>query len=232
MKGESLLSLVPMRAEPSDKAEMVNQILYGETFEIIDNQEKWNKIRLDHDGYEGWIDNKQWQVTNSEKMLRKPLNKLMLLNKNSRPQQIFSMGSLILERKSLVTSKKILPTALQFLGVPYLWGGRSFMGIDCSGFTQVVFRVSGKTILRDANQQAGQGKSVAFNKAKEGDLAFFKNDMGRVVHVGIIFKENEKLKIIHASGKVRIDLLDEKGIFNEETKTYTHTFHSIKRIRR
>ena len=220
MKGKIWLSVIPMRSEPSDKAEMVNQVLYGETFEVIDNQDKWSKIKLDHDGYEGWIDNKQWRVTNTDQMMLKPLNKLMLINKHVTPLQIFSMGSLVDLKKSLVAARRILPTAKQFLGVPYLWGGRTFMGIDCSGFTQIVFRVSGKNILRDTYQQAEQGRTVPFKKLKEGDLAFFKNDSGKVVHVGIVYKENDTIKIIHASGKVRIDRLDEQGILNEETKQY------------
>jgi hypothetical protein len=232
MKGEILLSAVPMRMDPSDKAEMVNQALSGETFEVVENQEKWSKIKLDHDGYEGWIDNKQWHVTDRVDMTAKPLNKLMLVNKKKSPPQVFTMGSLIIDKKALTSSKRILASARQFLGVPYLWGGRTFMGIDCSGLTQIVFRVFGKNIPRDAWQQAETGNRIKFSKAKDGDLAFFRNDTGKVVHVGIIFREDGILKIIHASGQVRIDLLDEQGIYNEELKKYTHTFHSFKRIRR
>jgi gamma-D-glutamyl-L-lysine dipeptidyl-peptidase len=227
MKGLILMSTVPMRIEPSDRAE-----IYGESFEVIDNQEKWSKIKLDHDGYEGWIDNKQWYVTDSVDLNAKPLNKLMLVNKKKSPATVLSMGSLINDKKSLTSPRRILASARQFLGVPYLWGGRTFMGIDCSGLTQVVFRVHGKNIPRDAWQQAETGKRVQFGKIKDGDLAFFKNDAGKVVHVGILFREDGLLKIIHASGQVRIDRLDEQGIFNDDLKKYTHTLHSVKRIRR
>lgn len=232
MKGICKLSVVPMRFEPSDKAEMVNQVLYGETFEVIENQDKWSKIRLDHDGYEGWIDNKQWHVTNDADLTAKPLNKLTFITRKSDPVQILSMGSMIHDKASMTNAKRILPTAKLFMGVPYLWGGRTFMGIDCSGFTQIVFRVNGKQIPRDAWQQAEAGRHVRFGNAKEGDLAFFKNENGRIVHVGIVFKENEQLRIIHASGEVRIDRLDEKGIVHETSKAYTHTLHAIKRIRK
>jgi cell wall-associated NlpC family hydrolase len=121
--------------------------------------------------------------------------------------------------------------AKKFLDTPYLWGGRTFMGIDCSGFTQVVFRVNGKNLLRDAYQQQTQGKKINFESATSGDLAYFSNEEGKVIHVGIILKEKNKVGIIHASGKVRIDSLDEKGILNNDTQSYSHRLHSIKRIK-
>ena len=111
-----------------------------------------------------------------------------------------------------------------------MWGGRCFLGIDCSGFIQIIFRVHHVALQRDAYQQQTQGKRVKFDLIATNDLVFFQNDAGKIIHVGLAFKEKNKLKIIHASGKVRIDLLDERGIFNEETQHYSHIFHSIKRI--
>ncbi len=232
MIGVNILSVVTMRAEPSDKAEIVNQILYGETFDIMEENEKWSKVKLKHDDYIGWIDKKQWkkaeqhqQTTNVVKEIFQPIT--------IDDKTIFApMGSFVEKRKlhKLDYQNSILHDAKLLLETPYLWGGRTFMGIDCSGFTQVVFRANGIYLLRDAYQQATQGEAIDIEQARNEDLAFFENKDKKIIHVGIVFKEDKKLKIIHASGKVRIDLLDKKGVFNEETQQYTHNFHSIKRV--
>lgn len=217
-----------MRSEPSDKAEMVNQVLYGETFTILEQQEKWSKIKLHHDNYIGWIDNKQWETDKRQKTKAKKNYIISSLFKKEK-DKIYPLGSWV-DFEVSDNSKTILQTAKLFLNTPYLWGGRTFMGIDCSGFTQVVFRTQGIHLLRDAYQQATQGKKIKLSDATNNDLAFFSNDSGKVIHVGIIIKEKKGLKIIHASGKVRIDTLDEHGILKDETQTYSHHLHSIKRI--
>ena len=119
-------------------------------------------------------------------------------------------------------------SAYTFINAPYLWGGRSPLGIDCSGFTQVVYKLAGQKLQRDAYQQADQGITLGFiEEAEAGDLAFFDNDEGKIIHVGILLGQG---KIIHASGKVRIDRIDHQGIFNEETGKYSHKLRIIKRI--
>jgi gamma-D-glutamyl-L-lysine dipeptidyl-peptidase len=122
----------------------------------------------------------------------------------------------------------ILKLARRYLYAPYLWGGRSPFGIDCSGFTQVVFMMAGLKLKRDASQQVGQGEGVDFaEQAQAADLAFFDNDKGNIVHVGIVMNNNH---IIHAAGQVRIDRLDHFGIFNETLGKYTHKLRLIKRF--
>ena len=228
MNGINYLSVIPMRKEASDKSEMTNQVLYGETFKILEKNEKWSKIQLHHDKYEGWIDNKQWAINNERLTINnsKRIVNTLFVKKNN---IIHPAGSFV-DFKVTENKNSILQTAKLFLNTPYLWGGRSFMGIDCSGFTQVVFRVHGIKLLRDTYQQTTQGKKIQLVNAATNDLAFFSNDKGSVIHVGIIIKEKNKLKIIHASGKVRIDNFDEKGILNAEKQIYTHHLHSIKRI--
>jgi cell wall-associated NlpC family hydrolase len=118
--------------------------------------------------------------------------------------------------------------AQKYLNTPYQWGGKNPFGIDCSGFTQMVFKISGYRLFRDASQQATQGRSIKdLKEARPGDLAFFQNDDGKITHTGIMIGGD---KIIHASGKVRIDLLQEEGIINQETRVCTHRFSHIRRI--
>ena len=115
-----------------------------------------------------------------------------------------------------------------YLNSPYLWGGRSPFGIDCSGFTQMVFKLNGIKLPRDAYEQAEIGKTLNFiEETQKGDLAFFDNEEGKIIHTGIIIDKN---KIIHSSGKVRIDNLDHYGIFNAETGKYSHNLRLIKKV--
>lgn len=218
------LAVVPMRSSASDKSELINQILYGETFDLIEIQEKWTKVCLHHDGYEGWVDNKQYAIATQKYNPTNILTKKLIYKNN----QYYSIGSFV-DFKTSLTKQSIINTAKLFLNVPYLWGGRSIFGTDCSGFVQLVFRVHGVGLPRDAYQQAEVGQLTNFENSATNDLAFFANDIGKIIHVGIIIKNKKNTKIIHASGKVRIDSIDKKGIYNEEAKLYSHQLHSIRR---
>ena len=250
--GISNLSIVPMRDEAADQAEMVNQILFGEHFKVLESRKKWSKIRLAHDNYEGWICNKQWIEIPEEdyKQLDKDVSTITtdILDIITKEQhQPIVIGSILPTYKSgyalinnemykfdgLTTpgfsqKEKLVENALMYLNAPYLWGGRSPLGIDCSGFTQMVYRLQGISLPRDAYQQAEVGTTLSFVEESEpGDLAFFDNKEGEVTHVGIILADNH---IIHASGKVRIDRIDQQGIFNTEIGSHTHKLRLIKSI--
>jgi len=250
--GISNLSIIPMRSEAADQSEMVNQVIFGEHFKVLEMRKKWSKIRLAHDSYEGWICNKQW--IEIEEDIYKQLDKevatistdiLDIITKTH--HQPIVIGSILPSYKSghalinndmyqfdglstpgFIKKDKLVENALIYLNTPYLWGGRSPLGIDCSGLTQMVYRLQGIDLPRDAYQQAEVGTTLSFVEESEpGDLAFFDNTDGRITHVGIILEENH---IIHASGKVRIDRIDQQGIFNTETGNHTHKLRLIKSI--
>jgi len=241
------LSLVPVRERASDQSEMVTQVVFGDVFEILDTKPKWVKIKNAFDGYEGWIDDKQYISISvahfkkqKEQLLKCSTDLVEYVQDNNGHLMPIVIGSSVDGMKNLgfeldlnksqgkVRKQDIVDTALLFLNSPYLWGGKSPFGLDCSGFTQMVYKICGIKLYRDSSQQAQQGHSLSFiEEAQPGDLAFFDNEEGRIIHVGILMQNNY---IIHAHGKVRIDRLDHSGIFNAETKNYSHQLRVIKQI--
>lgn len=254
--GVCRLSVVSVRKDPADASEQVTQLLFGDHYSVIEmsTDEKWMRIRIHFDQYEGWIDAKQHQpitrdyfnhINHAEFKITTDLTSTLLYNKS--PQMVL-MGSMIPitsselfkmeeqfafngEAKNVGQRREfdfLRVIAMKYLNSPYLWGGKNPFGIDCSGFTQMVYKICGYKLLRDAGQQVTQGKAVAsLTAARQGDLAFFQNGEGKVSHTGIVFGEK---KIIHASGKVRIDPLSEEGIQHSETKRTTHHLFTIRRI--
>ncbi len=255
--GICLLSVVPCRKEPSNTSEMITQLLFGEHYSVLEAVEGWLKIKIAFDDYECWINAKQHQKISENTFKQIQLqpqvysNELISVIKSTSAQISFliSLGgalpflkenSVIIENLEFTfegtasdatqkkSEKEIIQTAFLFLNAPYLWGGKSPFGIDCSGFTQLVFKVNGYKLPRDASQQVELGEPLNFvEEAQAGDLAFFDNEEGKIVHVGILLDNQQ---IIHASGQVRIDKFDHYGIFNMSTKKYSHTLRVIKRV--
>ncbi|MFK7757187.1 MAG: NlpC/P60 family protein [Flavobacteriales bacterium] len=243
MKNGIILEIaVPVRHEPSDRSEMVNQLLFGERYYVIEEQEKWVRIQSDHDSYEGWIDRKQHFEHQYETIEGKYCNAELKLLHKTRGELNVLPGSFICNNEILMDFEfnsanqvesipMIREACMLYLNSPYLWGGRTPLGIDCSGFTQLALRTQGYSIPRDASQQVDLGEQILFvDESQEGDLAFFDNAEGKITHVGIILEEETEKKIIHASGRVRIDNIDHNGIFNIETQSYSHKLRTIKRI--
>lgn len=244
------LSIVPVRASHDDTSEIVTQLLFGELLKVIDIKNQWLKIKLQHDNYVGWIDHKQVLTIKEETYLalRETMERQTdFLKILKTPWGVIKtvQGAPLLSRKdtffvedyhfswidniNLEQERNIERIALQYLNAPYLWGGRTQFGIDCSGFTQTVFHQMGKNIPRDASQQVEIGEKIDFQEQKPGDLVFFKSEKtGNIHHVGIILQGQE---VIHSHGCIRIDTLDQKGIFNKEKKYYSHLYHQIKRIK-
>jgi len=241
------LSIVPLRFESSDKSELVTQLLYGDYFKVLEKRKFWSKIKLGFDAYEGWIDNKQFTEIDEQQyvLLKASSPKLSIdlvefvQDKDHQLNPILIGSSLnglhILNHshdgyiiEGIKPKSNLIQTSFLYLNSPYLWGGKSPFGIDCSGFTQMVYKLNGYKLLRDASQQATQGEALSFIEESEpGDLAFFDNQDGAIVHVGIIMQD---YYIIHAHGKVRIDRLDHTGIYNVDKKIHTHKLRVIKKI--
>jgi gamma-D-glutamyl-L-lysine dipeptidyl-peptidase len=252
MFGICNLAIIPLRFEPSDRSEIVSQVLFGEHFEIIEQHNQWSKIKLQYDDYEGWVDSKQYQLL-TEQNFKQLSDESIILNADlieyiTGPNNLLipiPLGSCLsflnhneinighfgfegTKISGIKSKDSLIKTAYMYLNAPYLWGGKTPFGIDCSGFTQMVYKLNGYALKRDASQQALQGEALSFIEESEtGDLAFFDNDEGKIIHVGIIMADNY---IIHASGKVRIDRLDHLGIYNTETNKHTHKLRVIKKI--
>lgn len=271
------LDIVPVRAEPSDKAEQVTQLRFGEVVEVLEISEnqKWLRIQNFLDKYVGWVDilqikpisetffelykqnlsahavvssihaqalaldekrnflNTTWLSKGAilpfyqirkDKAVIKPRDTYFFEIDSS----LFRFRGKVYERNKYA-SQEVINRALAYQNVPYLWGGKSFWGIDCSGFVQEVWKTFDVFLPRDAYQQAECGIEVAFPDLKTADVAFFERE-NRVIHTGIVWVKNKVIHIIHARGRVRVDKLDKTGILDVETHTYSHFNHSFRRI--
>lgn len=244
-----------MRKEPAHRSEMVSQILFGEYATMGEERDDFVFVACGYDGYEGWVQRNQLTEVEEKEVFQTDVftssvatpvaknNQLLYVPCGSpvyrqsgysfglagyrmdyllQPQQTWKVAELKFSRATLEA------VVQPYLNAPYLWGGRSVFGIDCSGFAQQVFKPFGVRLLRDAYLQAEQGTAVKNQSdARLGDLAFFCNEGGRVTHVGIVLEEG---KIVHASGQVRVDALTKEGILNGETGKRTHTLHSVRKM--
>ena len=243
----------PLRLEPSHKSEMVSQQLFGESCVITGTVQNWIKVTCRYDQYEGWcqpghvtdIDEpfysaditlltQEWinEIHYHGRSMMVPMG--CVLSGLSNGFASWGVNGIGYNGKAWKISDAgrdedtITQLAFSFLNTPYLWGGKSIFGIDCSGFVQTVFKFLGVYLNRDAYQQATQGEMVGFlQEARCGDLAFFDNEEGRIIHVGMLLNDHE---IIHASVKVRIDSIDNHGIINTDTFERTHRLRIIKRV--
>lgn len=254
--GICLLAYIPMRAEPEHRSEMVSQLIFGEVYRILDSRQDWYLIQMHDDLYQGWIPDSQTSllqgreyeklISETQNISSSPVSQITNISRDE--HLLVSAGSSLpfLHREGGLfcgqsfsfsghyhkPSGELIPTDLQrfarlFLHTPYLWGGRSVFGMDCSGFVQLVYKMCGRTIARDAALQSATGETIhLIHEARPGDLMFFDNAEEVITHVGMML---DKGMIIHAHGKVRIDLIDHQGIFNKELKKYTHKLRIIKR---
>ena len=276
MKGISLHSVVPVRTEARETAEMSTQILFAEQCEILAEQARWYQVRLCQDGQEGWVDKKMLTSLSAEEEQKLPAEATAMVlmpmayavsenngqtipltagtrlcNYKDGRFELLGVGfridpSMVLTAPLPMDEPHLLQAVRFFLNIPYLWGGKNAMGMDCSGFTQVVLSLFGKHLLRNASEQATQGIEVnGLEDAQAGDLAFFckpqtnhannanNGKNGTITHVGILI---DKQRIIHCSGRVKVEKIDATGIFSIEQADakhpqgqYTHQLLSIRR---
>lgn len=231
MFGICSLSTIPVRKEPHHESELVTEMLFNDLYEVVDKSDGWLHIKMEYDGYEGWIRNLQHfdiqenvyhsLATTDSYVVNNPVELF--------DSKILTFGTTIYsENKACIEANSFINNAFKLLDVPYRWGGRTIFGIDCSAFVQLCAKTIGIRLPRDASQQVEYGEDVYFlTETRPGDLAFFENEEHKIMHVGIILDDG---KIIHASGKVRIDALDQTGIFNMESGKHTHFLSTIKRI--
>lgn len=255
----SLHSIIPVRAEAREGAEQNTQMLFGELCTILEEQPRWKRIRLESDGQEGWVDAKMITPMTDEEhtayaealktaaMVAFPMAYAVsenngqsipltagtrLTNYQNGRFEVLGVGfridpNMVITQPMELNEQNLLQAVRFFLNTPYLWGGKNALGMDCSGFTQVVMSLFGKQLLRNASEQATQGEPVAdLDHAQAGDLAFFDHEDGRISHVGIII---DRARVIHCSGRVKVEKLDIHGIKMSENGQYSHHLVSIRR---
>ena len=261
----ALNSIIPIRKEPSETAEQLTQMLFAQTGKVIGREEKWLQLRLDEDGQTGWADRKMLTIiSNDEKASLAdsgeakvvmpmayavsqngqtiPLTAGTLLPHYKTDGSFSLLGAefridpqMVLPHPQELNSDNIMRTTRFFLNVPYLWGGKNAMGMDCSGFTQIIMSLFGKHLLRNASEQAKQGKRIASLKtARTGDLVFFNHadtdpDKTQISHIGILI-DNER--VIHCSGRVKVEKIDDNGILSYEPDGKAHYTHHLAAVRR
>lgn len=247
-----IVPVTPMRLEASHRSEMVSQLLFGECATILETGKDFMQVSSLYDNYIGWIQKSQLVEISEEQALKGnallngdvfraiTCNRTAMQVSFGSPLHFFDHGMAKIgayefhyegkfwnPAEAQFNEATLTWVSHQFLNTAYLWGGRSIFGIDCSGLTQQIFRFLGIQLPRDAYQQAVLGEVVGFlQEAKCGDLAFFDNAEGKITHVGMML---DNARIIHASGKVRIDPIDNMGIIHSETGERTHQLRIVKR---
>ena len=256
----SLHSIVPVRAEAREGSEQLTQMLFGELCEILEEKTRWNRIKLHLDGQEGWVDSKMItpMSTQEYEIYKRALSYSALVafpmayaasenNSQTIPLtagtrlasykegrfEVLGVGfridpEMVVEKPLEMNQQNLLQTVRFFLNTPYLWGGKNALGMDCSGFSQIILSLFGKSLLRNASEQATQGIEISnLQNAQAGDLAFFDHNDGKISHVGIVIDAE---RIIHCSGRVKVEKLDETGILNSEMGNYSHHLVQLRRL--
>jgi len=250
-------AVAPVHSGAAFTSEMITQGLMFESVSIQGEQDNWLNIMME-DGYEGWIHDfyvSKSQVNSQKSIILTNRYTPLRLQRGKESQIIalLSFGTVVplIEKTSgyctiqmingqeafipaqLDISKQhrsdIIKLATNLFAVPYLWGGKSSFGYDCSGFVQMVLKTLGISIDRDSSQQVVDEKleDISISDAAPGDLIYFsENDC--INHVAFIAGEG---KIIHCSGEVKIESIKEgESGFNKKLAALNHTVRSISKL--
>ena len=256
--GIATTAIIPVRVEPRHQSEMKSQILFGEMMNVLQTETLWSKIKLDFDGTEGWIDNEMFQIINAiqyntikqaKTIILDTISEILIGNE-SHPMRVMPGSELhingpqsnqmdignqlfSLKYRTSIPIKKntrhsVISKAMEYLNAPYLWGGRSLYGIDCSAFTQIVYKQNNIILPREVENQFSIGKIINdMEQSMPGDLAFMANNEGKICHVGIVI---EPFKIIHADSFVRFAFIDNNTVYNIENQTNTYKLKYIRNV--
>lgn len=263
MKAIVLHSVVPVRSDASEGAEQLTQLLFAETCDILEERPRWKRIRNHADGEEGWVDFKMITSMTEDEYDTFRKNDLSVLvqmpmafavSENNGQTIPLTAGTRLpnyqngqfevlgvrfridpaMVTKPLPLDKDNFMNITRFmLNIPYLWGGKNALGMDCSGFTGIVMSLFGHRLPRNARQQVMLGNEIVFlQEAQCGDLAFFDHRSRNaadtnISHVGILLDSEH---IIHCSGRVKVERIDAQGIISTETGEHTHDLRIIKRL--
>lgn len=237
--------IAPLRSHPRHEAEMTSQLVFGETCRVHEQAANgFFRIACTHDGYEGFCMGNQLMMSaetpeENEAYFGNWLNTVydqaghpMVIPFGSRWPRAFEArfqtdAAALCPQPTALTQQNLRSIAGLYINTPYLWGGRTVFGADCSGFVQMVMRAFGYALPRDASEQFAGISSQVRTEGDWGDLAFFESE-GRIVHVGILLAPEQ---IIHAFGRVRIDRVDGSGIWNPEMGSYSHHLAGIRSLR-
>lgn len=249
------ISVLNLRTQPKESAELASQALLGTQLKVLDRERNWYMIQTP-DNYIGWADGSTFTRTTKERneiyfshqflMFAKPYGfSFAKADENSQTISDLTWGDLLavkdtlqdfyeviypdgrnafILKKEIVGHKEwkqnvvaneqnLVNTAFKMQGLPYLWGGTSWKGVDCSGFTRMIYQTNGILLPRDASQQVWIGNEVAFDSLQVGDLLFFgekatPEKSEKVVHVAMYIGNKE---FIHSSGMVKVSSFDEKS---------------------
>ncbi|NDC39969.1 MAG: hydrolase Nlp/P60 [Chitinophagia bacterium] len=247
------VAVAPLRSTPSHTAEQITQLLYGEKAKVMEVSDSgWAYVKVAWDGYEGWCRLSQLteitykQFGKASKFLVQGHQSRMMVNEQP---MLLPLGAELDKAKFVsphgqqmsfkgkkvavadVNTNHLEELALQYINAPYQWGGKSVLGIDCSGLTQMVYKMANIPLLRDASQQAQMGTLVDFlETARCGDLAFFNNAEDRIVHVGMLLNNATIIHATEMAGRVVVDKIDGGGIISTSLRKRTHSLRLIKRI--
>jgi hypothetical protein len=235
---------------------MRSQLLFGEVVKVLEVKDrKWAHVLQPEDGFSGWVGVNQLLLITTEEAahyqenfayaleLYQPIlarDHFLPISFGARLPDFDGMhfhfggerytfsGQAVFARDVAPKPELVIKLARKLLNVPFLWGGRTPLGIDAPALVQLAYQITGTYLPRTVEAQVKCGRSVDFvQQSQAADLAFFDELGGKVNHAGLILPGSQ---ILHCYERVRIDAIDHYGIYNYELGQYTHRLRIVKRL--